>query len=108
MRKFGHFVAIIIAVGAAILVADDYRLSGGWLGNPGVFCHSAGVRFHFSEGCELVFRWAIIKLTPAISKRMMPAWFVTSIWSLGNSAVEFLNSYYISAACYGVALAEAT
>jgi hypothetical protein len=48
------FVAVVIAIGAAIFVAGDYRLSG-WLGSPCVYGHFARVKFHFSEGCQLVF-----------------------------------------------------
>jgi hypothetical protein len=52
------FVAVVIAIEAAIFVAGDYyRLSGGWIGSPCVYGHDAGVKFHFSESCELVFRW---------------------------------------------------
>jgi hypothetical protein len=32
---------------------------GGWLGSPCVYGHDAGVKFHFSKSCEMVFRWLI-------------------------------------------------
>jgi hypothetical protein len=55
------FVAVVIGIGAAIFVAGDYyRLSAvGWLCSPCVYGHDAGVKFHFSESCEMVFRWLI-------------------------------------------------
>ena len=52
------FVAVVVGIGAAIFVAgDDHPLErGGWLGSPCVYGHDVGVKFHFSESCELVSR----------------------------------------------------
>jgi hypothetical protein len=62
------FVAVVIAIGAAIFVAGDYyRLSA--VDGSVVLAFMVTMlafKFHFSEGCELVFRWLMGKRTARV------------------------------------------